>query len=277
MCQCMEPISTQQPGAGRASGATLDDPAVRRGESQLFDAVELRAGNFARKTDRSAGGKCLLRRATIAYIDGLGGSGGRAWLKCAGLVTALLPARLLFLPKIGLTALAGQLSPDLGHLAMDAGSAGTWSVAANATGPIFQGGKLIAQYREAKAAWDEMRLTYEKTVLNALAEVANALIARQKLEDVRIHQERAVRAYEESFTTSTKRYMAGKASYMDVLDAQQQLFPAESALAQTRLSQLLAIVQLYKALGGGWQHPLDRPGLPVPHEAEIKPKTAPAK
>lgn len=158
-----------------------------------------------------------------------------------------------FLPKIGLTTLAGQLSPDLGHIAMDAGSAGTWSVAANAAGPIFQGGRLIAQYRESKAAWDEARLTYEKTVLNALGEVANALIARQKLEGVRVQQVRAVRAYEESFSTSTKRYMAGKASYLDVLDAQQSLFPAETALAQTQLNQLLAIVQLYKALGGGWQ------------------------
>jgi multidrug efflux system outer membrane protein len=159
-----------------------------------------------------------------------------------------------FLPKIGLTTLAGQLSPDLGHIAMDAGSAGTWSVAANATGPIFQGGRLVAQYREAKAAWDEARLTYDKTVLNALAEVANALIARQKLEGVRVHQERAVRAYEEAFSTSTKRYMAGKASYNDVLDAQQPLFTAQSALAQTRRDQLLAVVQLYKALGGGWHY-----------------------
>ncbi|MCX6910807.1 MAG: efflux transporter outer membrane subunit [Verrucomicrobia bacterium] len=182
-----------------------------------------------------------------------------------------------FLPKIGLTALAGQLSPDLGHIAMDAGSAGTWSVAANATGPIFQGGKLVAQYREAKAAWDEARLTYEKTVLNALAEVANALIARQKLEGVRIQQVRAVRAYQESFSTSTKRYMAGKASYLDVLDSQQSLFPAENALAQTRLSQLLAVVQLYKALGGGWQHELDRRGPPASQETETKVKTTPVK
>jgi multidrug efflux system outer membrane protein len=178
-----------------------------------------------------------------------------------------------FLPKIGLTTLAGQLSPDLGHIAMDAGSAGTWSVAANATGPIFQGGRLVAQYREAKAAWDETRLTYDKTVLNALAEVANALIARQKLEGVRIHQERAVRAYEESFSTSTKRYMAGKASYNDVLDAQQPLFTAQSALAQTRRDQLLAVVQLYKALGGGWQHSPDRQEPPVAQETEVSPKT----
>ena len=182
-----------------------------------------------------------------------------------------------FLPKIGLTALAGQLSPDLGHIAMDAGSAGTWSVAANATGPIFQGGRLMAQYREAKAAWDEARITYDKTVLNALAEVANALIARQKLESVRIHQERAVRAYQESFATSTKRYMAGKASYMDVLDAQQQLFPAESALAQTRRDQLLAVVQLYKALGGGWQQEPDRPGTPVPQETQTQQAATPVR
>ncbi|MCX6901510.1 MAG: efflux transporter outer membrane subunit [Verrucomicrobia bacterium] len=158
-----------------------------------------------------------------------------------------------FLPKIGLTALAGKISPDLSTMAMSGGAASTWSVAANASGPIFQGGRLIAQYRQAKAAWDEARLTYEQTALNALSEVANALIAREKLEAVRQHQARSVRAYQEAVSISMKRYVAGKASYFEVLDAQEQLFPAENSLAQTQLNQLLVIVQLYKALGGGWQ------------------------
>lgn len=158
-----------------------------------------------------------------------------------------------FLPKIGLTTLAGKISPDLSSLAMSGGSAGTWSIAANATGPIFQGGKLIAQYRQAKAARDEALLAYQQTALNALSDVANALIAREKLEGVRLQQAKSVRAYQEAVSVSMKRYMAGKASYLDVLNAQEQLFPAENALAQTELNQLLAIVQLYSALGGGWQ------------------------
>jgi len=76
---------------------------------------------------------------------------------------------------------------------------------------------------------------------------------------VRLHdppeQERAVRAYEKSVTVSLQRYRAGKASYFEVLEAQQQLLPAEYALAQTRLNQLVVVVQLYEALGGGWIEP----------------------
>ena len=74
-----------------------------------------------------------------------------------------------------------------------------------------------------------------------------------KLAEVRAQQARAVAAYREAVEVSTQRYVAGKASYYEVLEAQQQLFPAENALAQTQLNQLLVIVQLYKAVGGGWQ------------------------
>jgi len=70
---------------------------------------------------------------------------------------------------------------------------------------------------------------------------------------VREHQARTVKAYEEAVQIALKRYVAGKASYYEVLQNQQQLFPAETALAQTKLNQLTVVVQLYKALGGGWQ------------------------
>ncbi|MBM3888218.1 MAG: efflux transporter outer membrane subunit [Verrucomicrobia bacterium] len=165
-----------------------------------------------------------------------------------------------FLPKIGMTTLAGKVSNDLSTLALDTGTAGTWSLAGTATGPIFQAGKLIAQTRQARAAWDQSRLQYEQTVLNALAEVANALITREKLEGVRREQARAVRANSDSVAIATKRYIAGKSSYFEVLDAQEKLFPAENSLAQTELNRRLVIVQLYKALGGGWQH--DAPPAP---------------
>ncbi len=154
-----------------------------------------------------------------------------------------------FLPKIGLTTLAGKVSPDLSTFT--AGSANFWSATANATGPIFQGGALRAQYRQAKAARDEALLEYQQTALNAFHEVSGALISREKLESVRIQQARAVAAYQEAVTISSQRYMAGAAEYFEVLDAQTQLFPAENSLAQTELNQLLIVVQLYKALGGG--------------------------
>jgi outer membrane protein, multidrug efflux system len=156
-----------------------------------------------------------------------------------------------FFPRIGLTSLFGKVSPELS--AFTAGSAELWSVGSAMTGPIFRGGTLTAQYREAKAAWDEAKLAYEQTALNAFQEVSNALISRQKLMEAVAHQSRAVNAYEEAVQVSIKRYVAGKASYYEVLRNQQDLFPAETTLAQTQLGQLLAVVQLYRALGGGWQ------------------------
>ena len=90
-------------------------------------------------------------------------------------------------------------------------------------------------------------------MLNAFQEVSNALISRRRYEEARAAQERAVEAYQAAVAVSLQRYRAGKASYYEVLEAQQQLFPAENALAQTQLNRLLVLVQLYKALGGGWE------------------------
>ncbi|HAA02251.1 MAG TPA: RND transporter, partial [Syntrophobacteraceae bacterium] len=153
--------------------------------------------------------------------------------------------------KIGLTTMLGKVSPELS--AFTGGTANLWAVAGTLSGPLFQGGALVAQYRQAKAAWEEAKLSYEQTALNAFQEVSNALNTRQKLEAVRAQQARAVRAYEQAVQVSLKRYVAGKASYYEVLQNQQNLFPSETTLARTELNQLLAIVQLYKALGGGWQ------------------------
>ncbi|MCG2680783.1 MAG: efflux transporter outer membrane subunit [Kiritimatiellae bacterium] len=152
-------------------------------------------------------------------------------------------------PKIGLTSLFGGVSPDLNSFNSDAMA---WSIGGNLTGPIFQGGALLAQIRQARAQTEEQSLTYEQTVRTAFQDVANALITRVKLEDVYIQQARCVRCYADAVVVSRERYIAGKASYYEVLEAQQQLFPAENNLAQTQLDRLTAVIQLYKALGGGW-------------------------
>lgn len=156
-----------------------------------------------------------------------------------------------FFPQIGLTTLFGKVSPELS--AFSAGSSNLWAVAGSLTGPIFHGGALVAQYRQAKSVRDEAVLRYEQAALNAFQEVSNSLVSRQKYEDIRVQQAGAVAAYDEAVQVSLKRYNAGKASYYEVLQNQQQLFPAETSLAQTELNRLLVIVQLYKALGGGWQ------------------------
>ena len=156
-----------------------------------------------------------------------------------------------FFPRIGLTALLGKVSPELSGFT--AGTANAWGLAAEGTGPIFEGGRLVGQYRQTKAARHEFELQYRRTVLNAFREVSDALVSREQLIEIREHQAHEVSALETAVKLSTERYVAGKADYYEVLEAQQQLFPAELNLARTRRDQLLAIVTLYKALGGGWQ------------------------
>ena len=155
-----------------------------------------------------------------------------------------------FLPRIGLSAILGAVSSDLSSITSH--QSGLWSVGAGATGPLFQGGGLRGQYDQAKAAWEESKLRYQETALSAFADVSNALVTREKLSEKLRLQQHAVSAYEEAVKLSTQRYTAGKASYFEVLQAQQLLFPAEVTLAQTRRDEFISVVQLYKALGGGW-------------------------
>jgi outer membrane protein, multidrug efflux system len=155
-----------------------------------------------------------------------------------------------FFPQLGLTALLGQASTPLSEIT--SGRANVWSIAANFTGPIYQGGLLRAQKRQSVAFWEQSKLQYEQAALNAFTDVANALISRQKYEAIRTEQLRSVAAYQEAVKVALERYEAGKASYFEVLDAQIQLYPEESSLAQTELNRRVVVVQLYKALGGGW-------------------------
>jgi multidrug efflux system outer membrane protein len=165
-----------------------------------------------------------------------------------------------FFPKLGLTTFFGRVSPELS--AFTAGKANMWAVVGSLVGPIFQGGRLLGQYEQAEARWEEAKLRYQQTALNAFQEVSNALTSRQKLEEVRAQQTRAVSALGDAVKVSTQRYVAGLSSYFEVLEAQQQLFPAENALAQTQLNQLLVVVQLYRALAGGWNLPDDKWVMP---------------
>jgi multidrug efflux system outer membrane protein len=159
-------------------------------------------------------------------------------------------AQANFYPRITLTGLLGEASPEL--TAFSGGTVGAWSAAANLAGPIFEGGLLKGQLRQAQAAWDEARFQYQATVLNAFQEVSDALVSRQELARERLEQSRAVAAYQEAVQVANQRYRGGQSSYYELLQEQQLLFPAQNALTQTLLNQLLATVQLYKALGGGW-------------------------
>ncbi len=155
-----------------------------------------------------------------------------------------------FLPQLSLTGLFGSVSPELS--AFTGGTATAWSAAANLAGPLFQGGRLIGQYRQARAARNEAALRYQSTVLTAFQEVSDDLVSLQKLSIARREQARAVEAYKVAVQVSMERYVAGRAGYYEVLQEQQLLFPAENALVQTQLNQFLAFIQLYQALGGGF-------------------------
>lgn len=156
-----------------------------------------------------------------------------------------------FFPRIGLTTLYGGQSSDLDNIVKTPGV--VWAIAGSMMGPIFQGGRLTEAYRAQVADWEATKAQYAQTVLTALGEVSNALIAQQKLEAVRAEQQVAVDALRESVRFALLRYNGGLSTYFEVLEAQQQLFPAELSLAQTDLGRILAVVDLYRALGGGWQ------------------------
>ncbi len=155
-----------------------------------------------------------------------------------------------FFPRIGLSALYGGVSTELSDLTSS--SAATYSIGANLTGPIFEGGAISAQVRQSKAALEQAALQYQQAALVAFREVADALVSRQKLAANVQLLKKAAAAAQESVQLSEQRYQAGKAAYFEVLDAQNQLYADQSALAQAQFNELNAFVQLYKALGGGW-------------------------
>ena len=167
-----------------------------------------------------------------------------------------------YFPRIGLTALSGSVSTELSDLLHSATD--IWSVGGSALGPLFTFGQTTYTWKAAQAASDASRAAYEGVVLISLREVSDALTAREKLVAVRAEREREVAALRESVAISQQRYLGGLSTYLEVLDAQQQLYPAEFALAQTERDQLLAVVALYRALGGGWNAYAGPPELPQP-------------
>ena len=157
-----------------------------------------------------------------------------------------------FFPRIGLTTLYGGQSTELDMVLKSPGT--IWQIAASVAGPIFQGGRLIGNYKQAKANWEAVKAQYQQVVLVALGEVSDALVAAAKLQEALAERANAVTALIEASDLATTRYTGGLGTYLDVLTAQQDLFPAEADVARTQREQLVAVVQLYRALGGGWAH-----------------------
>jgi len=159
-------------------------------------------------------------------------------------------AKAAYFPAIGLTTFFGKLSTPLADLS--SGNTNAWSVGSNVSGPIFQGGALKARRRQAVAYWEEARAQYLQTALSAFRDVSDALISREKYDGVRVELIQAVQSNQQAVGLARVRYLEGISNYNEVLEAQQRLYPAQIALADTEVSRRLIIVQLYKALGGGW-------------------------
>jgi multidrug efflux system outer membrane protein len=160
-------------------------------------------------------------------------------------------AKAAYFPSISLTGTAGYESFALNNLFTH--SQRTWNGAASLTQPIFAAGAIRSGMRLAEAQEREMLLTYQQTIMNAFQEVSNSLVAYQKGREFREQQELLTAAAEDVDRLSKVLYQHGGASFLQVLTSETNDFSAELNLAQAQLNERLALVQLYNALGGGWQ------------------------
>ena len=160
-------------------------------------------------------------------------------------------ARALYFPTFSLDSVLGGFTHDISNIADK--RAAIWSVSGGLLQPIFQGWRLFWNYEGTIARFDQSLAQYEKAAQTGFREVADALVTIEKLRELRIEQETQVDALEDAATLSRLRYDTGLANYLEVLIADQDLFAAELDLARTRGAQLNSVVQLYRALGGGWQ------------------------
>jgi multidrug efflux system outer membrane protein len=160
-------------------------------------------------------------------------------------------AKAAYFPSISLTGTAGYESFALNNLFTH--SQRMWNGAASLTQPVFAAGALRSGKRLAEAREQEMLLTYQQTIMNAFQEVSNSLVAYQKGREFREQQELLTAAAEDADRLSKILYQHGGTSYLQVLISENNDFSAELNLAQAQLTERLALVQLYNALGGGWQ------------------------
>ncbi|WP_295458770.1 efflux transporter outer membrane subunit [uncultured Thiodictyon sp.] len=159
-------------------------------------------------------------------------------------------ARALYFPTISLTGALGTNSSQLSGLFT--GPARTWSYAGAFAGPLFTAGSISGQVAQTEAQQRAALGNYQQVIQGAFADVSNALVAREKLNEEVLALQRLVKALGDYSRLAKLQYAGGYAPYSTVLQADQQLFPAELNLAATRASALSAVVSIYQAMGGGW-------------------------
>ncbi len=259
-------LQTAAAEANRA-GAAATIPAIERqiaaAENRLSLLLGRTPGPIARPADllrrpapprRPVGvpGALLERRPDIRQAEA-------RLVSANAQVGAAYAARL---PQLTLSLTGGLESSSLGELF----SGGAVTYAAGLLGsflaPIFNGAQLTHRYRAQQASFRAAVALYRGAVLNALSEVSSLVVAGEKLRESRIELEKLVSARREAVTLSHDRFTNGVASYLEVVNAEQNLFPAELQLAQTIGAQFVVEAQLYRALGGGWRAAAPPPAPP---------------
>ncbi len=160
-------------------------------------------------------------------------------------------AKAAYFPRITLTGFLGFESAQLSNLFSNSRS--VWAFVPQVTQPIFTAGRLKSNVRFSQAQRDIFLINYERTIQNAFREVSDSLIAYRKVKEVRGQRELLVQTLTDRSRLAYMRYTGGVSNLLEALDADRNLFDAELSLAQSRRDELLSVVQLYKALGGGWQ------------------------
>jgi len=181
-------------------------------------------------------------------------------------------ARAAFFPQISLTGSGGgAFGRSSLFSSMMSSQNGIWSYGAQVTQPIFTGGALRGNLKLAESQHRQELIAYKQSIQLAFRDVSDALIGYQKVHQVRLAQETSVKDLQDSVDTSLLRYRGGITTYLEVLDGQRSLFESELALAQARGNEYQSLIQLYKALGGGWQEVVQTPnGLPL-HSQNVTP------
>lgn len=160
-------------------------------------------------------------------------------------------AKAAFYPQLTITGFYGYQTVALSDLF--SAPARAWQFGPAVSVPLFTGGRLKGNLKLAEARFQESVASYQRAVQNAFREVSDSLIAYQRTQEYRARQEQNTQAHRDATATANDRYEGGVTSYLEVLYNEQELFNSELALAQARRNELLSVVQLYRALGGGWQ------------------------
>ena len=239
--------------------ANAEIPELERQIGQLEDAISILLGDYPHPIERGrpltaqpmppevpAGlpSSLLARRPDISQAE-------------QNLIAAnaeIGVAKAAFFPDISLTGSVGGANGSTSVFSTAINSnVLTWAYGANITQPIFEGGQLRGNLHLAESQQRQELIAYKEAIQGAFRDVSDALIAYDKFHSVRVAQEITVHDLQETVNTSLERYRGGIATYLEVLDAQRSLFNAELTLAQDRGNEYQSLVQLYKALGGGWQ------------------------